>query len=115
MIQSRLKFYILLFKKNDAQPRVLLEKDSGNVPVYDMLDDGSDVKSIIDRFSFSQRLSLESYSYKLVDCQINNSVLEICYYNILPFGYDDPVHEFIDIAQIDTSEFPNLQKTIRLL
>jgi len=115
MIQSRLKFYILLFSKNSAQPTVLIEKDNGNVPTYDILDDSLDINSIIDRFSFSKGLSLAPYSYKLVDCQINNSVLEICYYNILPFGYDDPAHEFIDRAKIDTSEFPNLQKTIRLL
>lgn len=115
MIQSRLKFYILLFSKNDVQPKVLIEKDSGSVPAFDIVDDGSNVNSIIDRFSFSKRLSLEPYSYKLVDCQINNSVLEICYYVILPFGYEDPVNEFTEISNLDTSEFPNLQKTIRLL
>ena len=115
MIQSRLKFYILLFRKNETQPKVLIEKDSGSVPTYDIVDDGSDIKSAIYRFSFSKRLSLEPHSYKIVDCQINNSVLEICYYVILPFGYDDPVNEFTDISNLDTSEFPNLQKTIRLL
>jgi hypothetical protein len=114
MIPSSIRLYILLFKQNDPKPKVLLQKDTDSVPrteIVDMKPIGDSIKDICNQLGLSYRDDL----FKISDCQLHNSNIEICYYCLLPFGYSNPLLNFVELSDIDLSPFPHLQKIINLL
>lgn len=113
MIQSKIKLCAFLFKSNDPKAKVLIDTN-GNLPEL-VVSSTDTIRSLLEHFCKTRRLPIPVEDFKLVDCQINNEILEICYYIILPFGYTDPGHNLIDAIDLDITSLPNLEKTIRLL
>ena len=114
MIQSRIRCYIFLFKKNDAKAKVLIDIDYADVPIRD-IHENTTIKDLLNDICHRYKLSCNTDSFKLVDCQIVDTKLDICYYAILPFDHYDPSQHFIDVDDLELPEFNNLLKTIRLL
>lgn len=113
MIESKLKFFVLLFKNNDLKPKVLVDEYT-EIPELEINNKHS-IRSLIEQFCNTRRMPVSIEDFKLADCQINDSILEVYYYVILPFGYIDPCNNFVDIDNIKIDSFPNFKKIIRLL
>jgi hypothetical protein len=113
MIESKLKFFVFLFKNNDLKVKVLVDEHT-EIPELEINNQHS-IKSLTEQFCNTSRIPVSIEDFKLADCQINNSILEVCYYVILPFGYTDPCNNFVDIDNIGIDSLPNLKKIIRLL
>ena len=114
MIQSKIRLYILLFQKNSLKPTVLINLTTNDVPSIDI----TTTQSVADSIRSVCReigIAYQNDLFKIVDCQLNNEGLDICYYCILPFGYSNPVLRFVDLKDLDISPFPHLQKIINLL
>jgi len=113
MIESKLKFFVFLFKNNDLKVKVLVDEHT-EIPELEINNKHS-INSFIEQFCNPRRIPVSIEDFNLADCQINNSVLEVCYYVILPFGYTDPFNNFVDIDNIAIDSLPNVKKIIRLL
>lgn len=113
MIQSKIKICVFFFKYNDPKVKLLIDT-SGNIPELSIADTDT-VESLIHRFCSINRLSISAENFKIVDCQINSSGLEIYYYTILPFGQSDIGNSFMDAIDLEMTYLSNLSKTIRLL
>jgi hypothetical protein len=103
-----------LFQKNSLKPTVLITDRTNDVPSVEVTAARS-VTDSIKEACHEIGIAYQNDLFKIADCQLYDEGLSICYYCILPFGYSNPVLKFIDIKDIDTSQFPNLQKIINLL
>jgi hypothetical protein len=114
MMQSKITLYIFLFTKdNNGIPTILVDKN--NEPPSIIIDTNISLEQYIENLCKTLDVNKKAGDFKIVDCSIDNNIVNICFYTFLPFNYFDGVSKFIDIDQINIENYNNLKKIIRLI